>query len=488
MRVFTASLGTETNSFSPLPTGIQAFRDMFLWHAGEHPDDGPQITTAPLWVARQRARSHGWQVSEGLCAYATPAGPVTRPVYEALRDELLDDLKRALPVDAVLLGLHGAMIAEGYEDAEADLLKRLRAITGPTVVVGAAIDLHANLSEAMVALTDVIIAYKEYPHVDFVARAEELADIVAATVAGRIRPVQALADCAMITPLFTTQPEVAAFVERLRAVERSPAVLSVSFNHGFPFSDSPDMGARMLVVTDGDAALAQRLADALALEAFALRGSASRQRSTIAEALAALPPGGYKPVIWADIADNSGAGAPNDSTFILRALLDAKVADVALGPIWDPVAAAIAFDAGLGARLNLRVGGKIGPVSGDPLDLTVEVVALHRSMTQHYGQSVVPLGDCAAIRANGIDIVLSSTRIQAYHPELFTQLNVDLASKRLIVVKSGQHFHAAFAPLASTIVYVSAPGTLVPVQSLPFMRAARPKWPFDPPEVCRPVG
>jgi microcystin degradation protein MlrC len=465
---------------------MQAFRDMFLWHAGEHPDSGPQVTTAPLWVARQRARSHGWQVAEGLCAYATPAGPVTRPVYEALRDELLDDLRRALPVQAVLLGLHGAMMAEGYEDAEADLLERVRKIVGADVVIGAAIDLHANLSPAMVALTDVMISYKEYPHIDFIERAEELADIVEATVTGKVRPVQALADCAMITPLFTTDPAPAAFVERLRAVERLPDVLSVSFNHGFPFSDSPDMGARMLVVTDGDETLAKRLANELAGEAFALRDGGSRQRSTIDEALASLPPQSEKPVIWADIADNSGAGAPNDSTFILRALLAANVADATLGPIWDPVAVGIAFDAGIGARLPMRIGGKTGPVSGDPLDLDIEVIGLERSMTQHYGRSVVPMGDCAAIRANGVDIVLSSSRIQAYHPEIFTQFGIDPARKRLIVVKSGQHFHAAFSPLASTIVYVSAPGTLAPVQRLEFSRITRPKWPFDPADACHP--
>lgn len=486
MRVFTASLGTETNSFSPLPTGMQAFREMFLWHAGEHPDDGPQVTTAPLWVARQRQRTHGWTVYEGLCAYATPAGPVTRPVYEALRDELLADFARSLPVDAVLLGLHGAMMADGYDDAEADILARVRAMTGPDTVIGAAIDLHANLSARMVELSDVIVAYKEYPHVDFIARAEELADIVAATVEGRVRPVQALADCAMIAPLFTTQPDIAAFVDRLRAVERQPGVLSVSFNHGFPFSDSADMGARMLVVTDGDPALAQRLAAELAREAFALRESGRRNRSTIEEAMASLPPSGAKPVIWADIADNSGAGAPNDSTFILRALIDAGVADVALGPLWDPGAVRIAFDARVGARLPLRIGGKTGPVSGAPLDLDVEILALGRALTQHYGDSVVPLGDCAAVRAEGIDIILSSARMQAYHPELFTQMGVELASRRLIVVKSGQHFHAAFAPLTDRIVYVSAPGTLAPVNRLPFRRVARPKWPFDPAELCRP--
>src|SRR6185369_4062539 len=163
MRVFTATLGTETNTFSPIPTGMDAFRKTFLTKAGQHPDQ-PSLFSGPLWAARQRAKENNWQVSEGLCAFAVPGGITTRETYESLRDELLDDLKKSMPVDMVVIGLHGAMVADGYDDCEGDLLGRIREMVGPDVVIGAELDPHCQLSERMVQTADILAAFKEYPH------------------------------------------------------------------------------------------------------------------------------------------------------------------------------------------------------------------------------------------------------------------------------------------------------------------------------------
>ena len=169
MRVFTGGIATETNTFAPMPTGMATFRDRGYWPAGTHPDQMFYFA-GPLWAARLRGKPKGWDMVEGLVAGAQPSGTTTRACYEALRAELLDDLKKALPVDMVVLGLHGAMVAEGYDDCEGDLLQKVREIVGPGVVVGAELDPHCHLTTEMVDSADLLIAYKEYPHTDVLER------------------------------------------------------------------------------------------------------------------------------------------------------------------------------------------------------------------------------------------------------------------------------------------------------------------------------
>jgi microcystin degradation protein MlrC len=153
MRIFSGGFGTETNTFAPMPTGMASFQERGYFAAGQHPDRMQEFS-GPLWAARLRGKERGWYLAEGMVAAARPSGTVVRHVYEALRDELLADLEAALPVDVVLLGLHGAMVAEGYDDCEGDMLERIRAIVGPRVVIGAELDLHCHLSERMVCHAD----------------------------------------------------------------------------------------------------------------------------------------------------------------------------------------------------------------------------------------------------------------------------------------------------------------------------------------------
>lgn len=485
MRIFTGTLATETNTFSPMPTGLASFEAGVLHRAGRHP---PEMTlfAAPLQAARQRCAERGWTLVEGLVAAAQPAGITTRAAWEPLRDELLADLRAALPVDVVLLGLHGAMVADGCEDCEGELLARVRALVGPGTVIGAELDPHAHLSTAMAREADLLVAFREYPHTDALERAFELLDLCEAQAQGRIRPVPAVADTGMISVIHTTREPARGLVDRLKALEGRDGILSISIVHGFPWGDTPDMGTKVLVYADGDLARADALARQVADELVALR-DALRQPlrgidAALDEALALPPAPEAGPVVLADGADNAGGGAPSDATFVLRRLLERGITDAALGPLWDPGAVRLAFEAGVGARLPLRMGGKVGPMSGDPVDAPVTVLALQPALQMTgLGGTRQPMGDCALVRAAGVDIVLSSVRSQAIDTDLFTQLGCALHGKRLVVVKSSQHFHAAYARIARRVVYVDAPGTLtMDLRSLPFRRIQRPKWPLDP--------
>ncbi|MGZ5215070.1 MAG: M81 family metallopeptidase [Caldimonas sp.] len=479
MRVFSGGLATETNTFAPMPTGLGSFRDRGYYAAGKHPDE-MSFFAGPLWAARQRGKALGWDLVEGMVAAAQPSGTTTRAAYETLRDELLADLRAALPVDMVVLGLHGAMVADGYDDCEGDLLARVRQLVGPKVVVGAELDPHNHLTPTMLANADLLIAFKEYPHTDILDRAYELVDLCAAQVEGRIRPVASCVDCEMIVTIHTSREPARGFVDRIKALEGKDGILSISISHGFAWGDTEHMGTQVLVYSDGDADKGMKLARRLADELIGLRERLSVSYPDIDASLDEALAFDGGPVVLADGADNPGGGAAGDSTFVLRRMLERGIGNACLGPLWDPVAARIAFDAGVGATLMMRIGGKIGPLSGDPVDALCTVKALLPDMKMT-GLAGTPMamGDSALVETAGIEIVLISLRNQAMGTDLFTQLGVDLATKKIIVVKSSQHFYASFSKLAKHVIYVGAPGVVgLDLNTLPYRKIRRPKWPL----------
>jgi microcystin degradation protein MlrC len=483
MNVFLASLGTETNTFSPLPTGYRNFQETYLARRGEHGDDPFIFAAVPLIVWRRRAVKRGWSVVESLCTFAQPAGVTLRSVYEAFRDEILADLREAMPVDMVLLSLHGAMVADGYQDCEGDLLARIRALVGPKVPIGAELDLHCHLTPAMIDNATAMVTFKEYPHVDLEECAEELFQIIAQAAEGTVAPDMALYDCRMIGIYPTTTEPMKGFLKRIRGLEGKEGVLSISVGHGFPWGDVPDMGTRVLVVTDARPQYGAALAASLGRQLFALREQIQPTFRTIDEALDRAQAASRGPVVLADFADNAGGGAPSDSTFLLKALLERGIENAALGCMWDPIAVQLAMDAGEGAQLDLRLGGKMGPLSGQPLDLRVTVSQVVPNAVQSFGQgsdrAQLRLGDAVALHAQGIDIVVNSIRTQVYSPDAFSHLGINPTQKHILVVKSMQHFYAGFAPMAAEILYVAAPGALQPnLAALPYQHADRSLWPL----------
>ncbi|MBB2201519.1 M81 family metallopeptidase [Gluconacetobacter tumulisoli] len=483
MRVFVASLATETNTFSPVPTDRACFDSAFYAPPGQHPP-APTLCSAAFVVLRDRAVAEGFTLVEGTATWAEPGGLVQRQTYEALRDEILDQLRVALPVDAVVMGLHGAMVAQGYDDCEGDLLARVRAIVGPDVVVGATFDPHSHLTALRVRSLDVLNAFLEFPHTDFVERAEQVVDLVVRAARGEIRPVISTFDCRMIDILPTSQEPIRGFVDRLKAQEGQDGILSVSLIHGFLAGDVPELGTQVAVVTDGDPAAGSALARRLGLEVFGLRGTTRMRQHDIpaalrdARAIAARHPD--RPVVLADIWDNPGGGVAGDGTLILRAMMAAGLDDIGVATIWDPMAVVFCRAAGEGARISLRFGGKSGPDGGEPIDAEVEVIRAVEQSWQSFGSSRVPLGPTAVVRLCGsrIDVILNTNRTQTFDPDIFANLGVDMAAKRYVIVKSTNHFYAAFRPQAAEILYVDA-GTQYPSDPLQtnYTRLRREIWP-----------
>jgi microcystin degradation protein MlrC len=284
----------------------------------------------------------------------------------------------------------------------------------------------------------------------------------------------------MIGSFPTSREPMRSFVDDIKSREGKDGVLSISIAHGFPFGDVPGMGTKVLVITDDHADLGALLAKELGEHLFAMRGETAPPFLGIAEGIqkALAIDGG--PVVIADPSDNPGGGAPSDATAILRALIDRRIGDATIGPIWDPIAVQFCVAAGEHAKLALRFAGKTGPASGAPIDADVEIRRVVRGATQTFGQSIVEMGDCAAVRVGGVDVVLTTRRRQAFGTDLFGNLGIDLAAKKIVVVKSTNHFYASFAPIAKEVLYVDSGGPLPrDLRALAFRKIERPKWPFN---------
>jgi microcystin degradation protein MlrC len=479
MRIFTAALALEANTFIPLPSSYRAFTDKMYFPPGTHPPYA-MLQSAAVWVTRERGKTDGFTVIEGSSYSAQPGGTATRDAYERMRDEILAQIKAALPLDGIVLSLHGAMVADGYLDCEGDFLERIRVIVGPKVIIGVELDPHCHLTLKRCELADIIVLYKEYPHTDFVARGHEVVTMVTDMIKGQIKPVKSVWDCRTLAYFPTDRQPMRGLVDKISAMEGKNGILSISIGHGFSQGDTPDTGARILVITDNDKAGGDRLAEEIGRELVAMRETIQpkllKPDDAIDEALWLKGT-----VVIADTTDNAGGGAPSDNTTFLHRLIARKVADSAVAPLWDPMAVRLAFDAGQGMHMPFRFGGKVARTSGKPVDADVEIVTCAPESFQSFAGSPVPLGDVATLRTReGVSAVLISTRAQAMGTDLFGNHGIDPRQQKILVVKSNQHFYAAFAPIAAKVIYASGDGPLTNnPKRLPYRHIQRPIWPLD---------
>lgn len=484
-RIALGGIAHETNTFADTPTTLADFRQRALL-TGEGLLLNARGTDGALGGIIAAAEREGAGLLPTLFASAMPGGSVSAAAFATLREGLLGRLRahvRRYPgVDGVALVLHGAMVVEGDDDAEGTLLREVRDLIGAGCPIVAVVDFHANLSAAMVEAADLLVPYRTYPHVDTFACGEEALRRLLDLLDGRIRPRTAWRALRLLSPLpsqATTGDGACAILDRdIRRLASQPGVLGVNVVPGFPYSDVPAAGASVLVTTDDDADLAERLADGLAGRFQALHGAMQSAGMPLDQLdLALLRPSTEGPLVLADIADNPGAGAPGDSTWLPRWLLERGIDGVAVATIADPDAVAACHGAGAGAALTLAIGGRHAPWSGAPLDGRWTVRHLGAGVFANRGPigtgGTTRLGRTATVSCDGLTVILCERRAQVLEPAVFAACGVDARRMAALVVKSSVHYRAAFGAIARQMIDVETPGLSTSyLHTLPYRRAS----------------
>lgn len=417
-------------------------------------------------------------------------GPVTdQIIWDQVREALLNAIETLPCVDGVLLALHGAMVTEEMEDGEGELLQVLRDRLGPDIPIVATLDLHANMTQKMMDHATAFFPCDYYPHTDFFEAGVRAARCIWQTVNGEVRPIMKWKKMDMLFPYVLTQS--GPFVPLLRKAQswrEMGTLLNASICHGFFAGDIYEQGAAILTVSDGNGDLAQSLADELAEDVWDARELLNRHFYTPEEAVALAMQAEQGPVVLADVADNPGSGATTDSVLLLRLLLEAGAADTAVAVIYDPQVVQQAEQAGVGASINVELGGKLAPeITGGPLLCRAKVAKLtdgrFRNRDQMNQGVEMLFGNCAVLLIDGIHVIVCSNHTQPYDLEIYRHCGIKPEQMRVLVVKSAVHYRASFGTVAKQILDVETPalGPMNP-KMLPLAHSRRPIYPLD--ELC----
>ncbi len=491
MRIAIGGICHETSTFAKTATTVRDFAAGFgLFRGAEILDRFRGANTCTGGFIDGAGR-HGFELLPLLWGFAYPSGLIPAADYAALKQQFLDHLRREQangPVDGVLLDQHGAMVAEGVDDADGDFLAAVRDAVGPRCPIVATFDLHGNHSARRVDAATAVVGFDTYPHVDMAERGREAADLIATTLRGRARPVMAL----RYIPLFwsapcqiTDHPPMKEVMDFVHAIERRPGILSVTLATGFPWADVPHMGPSVIVVADGDRALAAKTSAELAAWVWERRERWHRAPLAVSDALREGERIGRYPIILADHADNTGGGAPGDSTEVLRTFIERRLRDAVVLYIVDPEVARQAHAAGVGRRIVADVGGKSDPVQGPPVRMEAVVRGVSDGGFTYDGPMFAGLtgnmGPSAWLEQDGIHVIVVTAHEQPLGPTFARTLGLDCRSMRYIAVKSAVHFRASFEPFAGSIHSVDARA----IHTHDFARLAyrrrRPMYPVEAP-------
>jgi microcystin degradation protein MlrC len=487
-RVLAARFMHETNTFSRVKTDMAAFRRRDF-HLGNEIPAAYRGTRSAFGATFEAADQFGWTLIHPVSAAANPSGLVTRDAFDGVTDLVVRAASEQAPIDGVLLHLHGAMVTDAHEDGEGEFLVRLRRVIGRAVPVVVTLDLHANVTQAMADHADALIAFRTYPHIDAYERAQQGAALLDRAMRGEVRPKTVLARRPTIYGLNhgrTQSGPMAELLKRADALEATGDALVVSICAGFTRADIRDVGPSVTVTGDGDDPRLQAIAEDFMDYAWQTRDVTTIKLLPIPEVIALARQGqpGEKPLLISDFTDNPGGGGYGDATALLKAMVEAELAEVAFHAIADPEAVQAGLKAGLG-HATLTLGGKTDPsLGGGPLTLAGEITTITNGKFIAYG----PMGGGVArdygpslvFRVGGIDIVLITNNGQANDLGQFTSLGIDPTRYRTVAVKSMHHFRAAFEPIARRVVEVDTGALCSEIYSPElFRRVRRPVYPLD---------
>ncbi|WP_454743799.1 M81 family metallopeptidase [Cupriavidus necator] len=493
MRFVIALMRHETNTFSPIATPLRAFSRGSSTDGPLYGDDAVracQGTNSAAAAFMDIAQRQGDEFVMPLMANAVPSGIVTAEAFESMAGTIVEAVRAGC--DAVMLDLHGAMVAEGFPDAEGELLARIRAVA-PQVPIAVALDFHANFSDALVGNATVIAGYCTYPHVDVYETGARAARTLMAALRGEAKPVLLWRTLPMLTHMLRQTPRTQPMkdiMDRAMAAERDGEVLNASVFGGFPLADIPHTGLAVVIVADGDRMdTGQRLLDELCDMAWERRADFVFPLEPMQTSVARARELAHWPVVLVDHGDNCGAGGPTDEMTVLGEVLRQGLDGVVAGPFWDPAAVAELVGAGVGQTVTLDVGGKTDMpalgLKGTPLRLTGRVQCITDGNYQVTGPMFtgmkLSLGRTVVLDLGGTLVVVCEKPQEPFDSGVFTHAGIDLSRRKYILIKSRQHFRAGFEPIAKEIVLVAGPGVCSSDYSqFPFRNLRRPIYPLEP--------
>ncbi len=475
-RIAIAGFQHETNTFSTEPATLADFEATDAWPGLVRGGAlAPAVKGMNLPVAGfiDAAQNQGHEIIPLLWCAAPPSGPVTTEAFATIlkmMDEMLDEaISQDGDIDGLYLDLHGAMVTETSLDGDGDILNHFRKKLGAVFPIVANLDLHTNISPAMVEAASAVVVYRTYPHLDMFETGERTANLLHAMLQdGRPRHM-ALRHAPFLVPLVAQCTDIEpakGLYERLATLEGGD-VECLSLAMGFPPADVPDVGPTVVAVGTGTEAVAaaaeQMLAELVACEGeFAVE--LYSPEAAIAAALENNVASG--PVILADTQDNPGGGGTGDTVGLLKACIDAKdrfePGEVLLGVFAEPVAAKMAHAAGIGETFSMAFGARHAAVGETPYEGTFKVLAISngkfKASGDFFGGATIDLGPMALLEIEGVQLVVSTKKQQAADQAMFRHLGADPAACRLLGLKSSVHFRADFADMAAMVLVVEAPG------------------------------
>ena len=475
LRIGIGGLWHETNTFAPGLTTIRDFADYRLADGPRAVRDALAGTATEIGGALVACGQLGYEPVPFFYAGAVPGPTIAAATRALLWEQFLSRLEQALPLDAVLLALHGAMVAEDVDDPESDLIEQVRERVG-SAPIAVVLDLHANPGDGLVADADIVLAYETYPHTDAAERAAEAVRLLGDTIEGELAPLVAGRRVALLTcPLVqaTAEEPMASLLVAARRVRARPGVAAVSLLPGYAYADVERLG--FAVVVTGESAAANNAADELSAAVWASRDAFRPALVSVDDAVAqALRSDG--PIVLAEVADNVGGGAPGNMTELLGALIEAD-AQGAVAVLHDPAAAAAAAAEGVGNDVELEAGDPQLRLSGRVANAGATVY--RRTGSYMTGQEV-DMGLCAVVETRGVEVVLTSHRVMPFDTDHLTAVGIEPAERRILVVKSAIAWRAAFGGVASEAIAVDTPGPCTcRLETLPYLRAPRPIVPLD---------
>jgi microcystin degradation protein MlrC len=486
MRLVIAMMKHETNTFSPVRTDWRRFEEWGV-HFGEAARRAYEGTGMPIGAYLALAREAGAEVVTPVAAEAMPGGPVTADAYERLSDAILEAVDKGC--DAALLDLHGAMVSEAAPDGEGTLLRRIREIA-PGLPIAVTCDLHCNLTEAMVRHSTALIGYKTYPHVDMYEVGERVGRIVLGAMRGEVQPVMEWGRRPLLAQTLrmgTDDEPMRSLMAAARALEGEGMLAATVFG-GFPMADFADAGLSAICVADADAAAARRGVAALLDAAWAAREEFLYRHEPLQGAVARAKAIEEGPVLLLDHADNTGSGGTQDVMTVVEEVLRQGLEDVAVAAICDPEAVRRMAEAGVGATVTLRLGGRYDMPSvglqGRPLEITGRVKALTDGEWVVRGPMYtgvrVTMGPTAVLDTGRVQIVVTSRHHEPWDQGVFTSVGIDPRTKRYLLLKSRIHYRAGFAPLARATITCDGEGvTTSDNRLLRYENVRRPIFPLD---------